>query len=141
MLRNHALSPHLPDHPCPTVIGHTLIHAPQSAHQVDLLCAHVFTKHLHMSNPHAPSAHRWPSPLTHAPQGAHHVDLMYAHPADPPSLTAAREVEMAHVRRWIEGAQARKATAGGRQVSAGKGGGLWASGGAEQGLGQDRQES
>ncbi len=66
---------------------------------------------------------------------------MYAHPADPPSLTAARKTEMAHVRKWIEGAQARKATAGGRQGSAGKDGGLWASGGVEEGVGQDGQDS
>ncbi len=67
------------------------------------------------------------------------MDLMYAHPADPPSLTAARETEMAHVRRWIEGAQAKKATAGGRQGSAGKDGRLGVSGGVR--VGQDGRES
>ncbi|GLI61179.1 hypothetical protein VaNZ11_003469 [Volvox africanus] len=36
------------------------------------------------------------------PEGAHHLDLMYANPADPPSVRAARQVEMRHVRRWID---------------------------------------
>ncbi|GLC41303.1 hypothetical protein PLESTB_001077500 [Pleodorina starrii] len=36
------------------------------------------------------------------PEGAHHVDLMYSNPADPPSLRAARQTEMRHVRRWID---------------------------------------
>ena len=34
-------------------------------------------------------------------QGAHHVDLMFSHAADPPSVTAARRCEEAHIRRWI----------------------------------------
>lgn len=34
-------------------------------------------------------------------EGAHHVDLMFSHAADPPSVTAARRFEEAHIRRWI----------------------------------------
>ncbi|GIL95215.1 hypothetical protein Vretimale_1298, partial [Volvox reticuliferus] len=36
------------------------------------------------------------------PEGAHHLDLMYSSPADPPSVQAARQVEMRHVRRWTD---------------------------------------
>ena len=34
-------------------------------------------------------------------KGAHHVDLMFSHPDDPPSVTAARRCEEAHIRRWV----------------------------------------
>ena len=35
------------------------------------------------------------------PEGAHHLDLMFSHPDDPPSVRAARQFEMAQVRRWV----------------------------------------
>ncbi|GIL58532.1 hypothetical protein Vafri_13455 [Volvox africanus] len=41
------------------------------------------------------------TPLT-CTQGAHHLDLMFSNPADPPSVRAARQMEMRHVRRWID---------------------------------------
>jgi len=34
-------------------------------------------------------------------QGAHHLDLMFANDADPPSVVAARKLELAAIRRWI----------------------------------------
>ncbi|RLN70090.1 hypothetical protein BBJ28_00006452, partial [Nothophytophthora sp. Chile5] len=34
--------------------------------------------------------------------GAHHLDLFFTHPLDPPALTAAREVELTHMRRWVD---------------------------------------
>jgi lysosomal Pro-X carboxypeptidase len=33
--------------------------------------------------------------------GAHHLDLFFAHELDPPSVVAARETELAHIRKWI----------------------------------------
>ncbi|EFJ51337.1 hypothetical protein VOLCADRAFT_41600, partial [Volvox carteri f. nagariensis] len=35
------------------------------------------------------------------PEGAHHLDLMYSHPSDPPSVRAARQIEMDYVRNWV----------------------------------------
>ena len=34
-------------------------------------------------------------------QGAHHLDLFFSDPADPPSVIAARQVEVAAIRRWV----------------------------------------
>ncbi|ETW05762.1 hypothetical protein H310_03446 [Aphanomyces invadans] len=34
--------------------------------------------------------------------GAHHLDLMFSHPLDSPGVKAAREVEKAHIRKWIQ---------------------------------------
>lgn len=33
--------------------------------------------------------------------GAHHVDLFFSNPADPASITSARQVELGLVRSWI----------------------------------------
>ena len=33
--------------------------------------------------------------------GAHHVDLFFADPADPPSITSARQVELALIKVWV----------------------------------------
>ena len=35
------------------------------------------------------------------PEGAHHLDLMFSHPDDPPSVTEAREKEVAQMKRWL----------------------------------------
>lgn len=40
------------------------------------------------------------------PEGAHHLDLMFSNPADPPSVKAARALERAHIKAWIEQANA-----------------------------------
>lgn len=34
--------------------------------------------------------------------GGHHTDLMFSHPLDPPSVTAARQVESNYIARWIQ---------------------------------------
>ena len=42
------------------------------------------------------------------PEGAHHLDLFFTNPADPPSVKAARQTEMAYIKKWLaESAQAR----------------------------------
>ena len=33
--------------------------------------------------------------------GAHHLDLFFSNAADPPSVTSARAVELAHIARWV----------------------------------------
>jgi hypothetical protein len=35
-------------------------------------------------------------------QGAHHLDLMFSHPLDPPSVIAARKVQLRHIKHWIK---------------------------------------
>jgi len=35
-------------------------------------------------------------------EAAHHLDLFFSNEDDPPSVVAARKLEMAHVRQWIE---------------------------------------
>lgn len=35
-------------------------------------------------------------------EGAHHTDLMFSHEDDPASVTEARDVEMSHVKRWLQ---------------------------------------
>ena len=34
--------------------------------------------------------------------GAHHLDLRSKNKLDPPSTTAARELELTYIRRWIK---------------------------------------
>ena len=34
-------------------------------------------------------------------KGAHHLDLFFSNPADPPSVRAAREIEVAAIRAWV----------------------------------------
>jgi lysosomal Pro-X carboxypeptidase len=34
-------------------------------------------------------------------EGAHHLDLFFSNAADPPSVTNAREVELAHIAQWV----------------------------------------
>lgn len=41
------------------------------------------------------------------PDGAHHLDLRYTNDLDPPSVRAARALELKYFREWIK--QARKA--------------------------------
>ena len=41
------------------------------------------------------------------PEGAHHVDFMFANAADLPSVTVARDFEMAQVSKWIREHRAR----------------------------------
>lgn len=36
------------------------------------------------------------------PEGAHHLDLFFTNPLDPPSVTEARRVELAEVKKWID---------------------------------------
>ena len=36
--------------------------------------------------------------------GAHHLDLMFSNKEDPPSVVAARQIELAHIRQWIAAA-------------------------------------
>jgi lysosomal Pro-X carboxypeptidase len=33
--------------------------------------------------------------------GAHHLDLFFTHPLDPPAVTAARQLELQHIQKWI----------------------------------------
>ena len=41
------------------------------------------------------------------PEGAHHLDLMFSNAQDPPSVVAARQVELAHIRQWIAAANSK----------------------------------
>ncbi|KDD71975.1 hypothetical protein H632_c4069p0, partial [Helicosporidium sp. ATCC 50920] len=45
------------------------------------------------------------------PEGAHHIDLMFSNPADPPSVTQARETERFYMRKWVDEARDRVAPA------------------------------
>ncbi len=51
------------------------------------------------------------------PEGAHHLDLMFSHPLDPPSVTAARATQRAHMRAWVDQA-ARHGAGGGPRLGA-----------------------
>ena len=51
------------------------------------------------------------------PEGAHHLDLMFSHPLDPPSVTAARAAQRAHMRAWVDQA-ARRGAGGGPRLGA-----------------------
>lgn len=42
------------------------------------------------------------------PEGAHHLDLRYSHNLDPPSVRAARALELKYFQKWIK--QYQKAT-------------------------------
>ena len=42
------------------------------------------------------------------PEGAHHLDLMFSNPQDPASVTHARQVELQHIQKWIDQANARQ---------------------------------
>lgn len=43
------------------------------------------------------------------PDVGHHIDLMFSNPLDPPAVTAARDFERRHMRRWVEEAAAARA--------------------------------
>merc|ERR1719226_121232 len=45
------------------------------------------------------------------PEGAHHLDLRGADPADPPSVTKARNIERQYIKKWIEEAADNNSTA------------------------------
>ena len=47
------------------------------------------------------------------PEGAHHLDLFFSNPADPPSVIAARQTEMAFVRKWLDSSSRRGGERGG----------------------------
>lgn len=41
-------------------------------------------------------------PVIMIPGGAHHSDLRFSTDSDPASLKASRDLEKAHVRRWLD---------------------------------------
>ncbi|GAB9464236.1 Lysosomal pro-x carboxypeptidase [Globisporangium polare] len=44
--------------------------------------------------------------------GAHHLDMFFAHELDSPSVVAARETELAHMRKWVTQFYAHRAAVG-----------------------------
>lgn len=44
------------------------------------------------------------------PGGAHHLDLFFRNQLDPPAVVAARETELAHIRKWIAAYYAHRAS-------------------------------
>lgn len=43
-------------------------------------------------------------------EGAHHTDLMFTNKDDPASVTEARDLEMSHVKRWLQAHREQSAT-------------------------------
>ena len=52
------------------------------------------------------------------PEVGHHMDLMFSDPRDPPAVKAARELERAHMRRWVSEAARRAQRANTERPSA-----------------------